>query len=388
MKIGVEIKYNGETANVEFPCDYNLLYAAMTELRMPDEEKPSTKLFIENIDVEELKGLRHQYLYPEQIQHLSQRIDSMTNAETNKFLAVAKLENMADIKDMINLTYNMHRYTLIRDMSDMSDVGKIHTITRKMAMPADEMKNTDFSNIGKELLESGKGQLTQYGLIFANDDLEYHEVYDGKNLPDFNYWGSTVTVEVEHNGFKSYVYLPEVPMAIDMAINRVGAKDEGECRMKCIYTDTAGDIKELFDEILQSEGIKSLNEVANEVEQLKRYEVEKLAAVIKYAEVSDLERIIKLIDKLDNFLYIEGAESYDDIADYFIDNDDETDYYVSIELRDYIRNDDFAKDMLENQHGKFIDEGVVMIALGYRFEPIMEIIEGHTEEQGITMGGM
>lgn len=390
MNIGVDIKYNGTTARVEFPCDYNLLYSALTELRMPDEDKPSTKLFIENVEMDELKGLRHQYIYPDQIQHLSQRLKSMTDAGTNKFLAVVKLENMSDIKDMINLTYNMHRYTLIQDMSSMENVGRVHTYTRDILISGEEANATDFEKIGKELMESGNGRVTKYGLVFANDDLEYNEVYDGKTLPEFDYWGCFATVEIEHNGIKSYVYLPEVPMAIDMAVSRVGARNECECRIRCTRTGAEGtEIKMSLDEILKSEGIKSLNKVVNEVDQLRgKYEVDKLAAIINYAEASDSERISKIISKLDHFMYIEDATSYEEIAEYFIDDNENTDYYVSTELRDYIRDEDFAKDMMDKQHGKFIDEGVVMIDPAYRPEPILDMLKEQDEEQGMTMGGM
>ena len=58
----------------------------------------------------------------------SKKLYSLTRDEVNKFEAVRELNGITDLYDMINLTDNMHYYTLVKDMSDIKAVGKQQVI--------------------------------------------------------------------------------------------------------------------------------------------------------------------------------------------------------------------------------------------------------------------
>ena len=61
-------------------------------------------------------------------------------------------------------------------------------------MRLDEMTSTDFAKIGKELMASGKGITTPYGVLFVNEDIPFEPMYDGRHFPAFDYNGSNMTV--------------------------------------------------------------------------------------------------------------------------------------------------------------------------------------------------
>ena len=53
--ITLRVNYNDTNANIEFPCDESYLYAKLAELHVPNDEKASPKLFVEEvIDFDEL----------------------------------------------------------------------------------------------------------------------------------------------------------------------------------------------------------------------------------------------------------------------------------------------------------------------------------------------
>ena len=51
----------------------------------------------------------------------------------------------------------------------------------------DELEKMDLEKIGRELLSTGKGILTNYGLLFRNGDVAFEEVYKGKGFPSYYY---------------------------------------------------------------------------------------------------------------------------------------------------------------------------------------------------------
>lgn len=70
------------------------------------------------------------------------------------------------------------------------------------------MASTDFAKIGKDLIESGKGIPTAYGVMFINEDIPMDIVYNGKHFPEYDYKGSLATVAVTCKGETEYLYLP------------------------------------------------------------------------------------------------------------------------------------------------------------------------------------
>ena len=81
---------------------------------------------------------------------MAKKFCSLTSDEVNKFEAVRELNGITDLYDMINLTDNIHYYTLVKDMSDIKAVGKLHIMTRDGGISAEDINNIDFEAIGKK----------------------------------------------------------------------------------------------------------------------------------------------------------------------------------------------------------------------------------------------
>ena len=113
------IKYNDTNVNIEFPCTNLTLFAKLADLHVPDEEKSKMDIYIEEISYEPLKCLEGKSLDPDAVNLLAKKLCSLTSDELNKFEAVKELNGISDLYDMINLTDNMHYYTLVKDMSDI-----------------------------------------------------------------------------------------------------------------------------------------------------------------------------------------------------------------------------------------------------------------------------
>ena len=106
--------------------------------------------------------------------------------------------------------------------------------------------------------------------------------------------------------------------------------------------------------------------------------LEKLAAVVEYADVSDSSDILRLATHLDDFVFIKGAETDEDVGRHFVDHDSE--YRVSPEVMDYIDFNALGSQIREDREGQFMDDGFVCMDSGCSLELILN------SDNDFTMG--
>lgn len=173
--INLKIKTNGTVRNLTLP------YPGQS---IPDIiEKNSVVTVSEVTEPESLKYMEGHEWNIDEINFLAKRMESFDKREKRQFDAIASQLKPSTGQDLINQTFNLSRYTLISDFSSLTEIGKTHIINRKQAMSFDEMASTDFAKIGKDLIESGKGIPTAYGVMFINEDVPMDIVYTDKVEP-------------------------------------------------------------------------------------------------------------------------------------------------------------------------------------------------------------
>ena len=380
--ITVNVKYADLSKHIEFPCSEESLDKALSELRVPDEERIAPKLLVDEVvNYDDLKGIEGKLVNLDELNYLAKRIESFDSKERTKFNAVVSMTKMRTMPDLINLTFNEQYYTLIRDVSNPERVGREHFMARNGGMTEKDALEYDFAKIGKEVIESGKGKLTAYGLLITNDDLPYETPYNGKNFPAYYYEPKMVGVSLEYNGNNEYVYLPDSPIAIQKAIKRLDAETIGDCTAKIDYLEPT-EVAPLLRSVIENEGIYAANDLAYKLDKVSKYYFDKLTAVVEYAGVEDAENIGKIAENIDKFEFIPDAECDEDVAEYMIDHTDE--FYVCIELTDYLDMEQFGKDLMEERNGSRVNGGVIMMKPGYTLDQIIRV----NEEQGMTMDGM
>ncbi len=106
----------------------------------------------------------------------------------------------------------------------------------------------------------------------------------------------------------------------------------------------------------------------------------KLTAVVWYADVVSSEDIEKLARHLDDFVFIERAETDTDIGRHFVDY--HTDYSASPELADFIDFASLGRCMREKLGGNFLAGSFVCMDNGCSLQHIL----GETQQE-MTMGG-
>ena len=354
-----KIKYGDTSADIYFPCSNNVLFARFAELHIPDEDKPSAKVFVEEISYEPLKCLTDQEVDPDVLNEIAKKLSSMSKDEVIKFGTVAETKGITDIYEFLNLTDNMHYYTLISDMRDMQKVGKIHYMTREGGLPSDlPDEEMGYDVIGKELIESGKGIVTKNGVLFANNDLEYYRYSKPEMLSAIQFHeDQIICVEMSYQGNTNYVFLPDVKMAFQRAANRMGAEDFSQCEYKIDYCDfhmggyeeereikfNPNELQGYLEDILKNEGVAKLNATAYQIARLSNEKLAMLVPVINYADRYDSEAVIKLAECIDSFEVFGNVSTAYDLGIALIN---ENPYYeLHPDIEDYFDFEKYGDDM-------------------------------------------
>ena len=382
--ITLKIKVKRVT-EIVFPCSDNVLNEKLKEVGM-GEIMPAQASVIEISEPVDLPLRLNFFHNLDEINYLAKRMYSFDRNELSTFIESVKFDKFDMPKDLINATFNLHRYSLIQDVSDMEKVGRHYILSKQGAISQTEAEKMDFAAIGKEILSVGKINVTDKGLLVAIDGAEFHEVYDGTTFPEYDYIGNgLLTAEISFNGKTDYVYLPDDDMSISKALVRLDAPNLEAC--KCDITDISTDIggtKALLDRILVREGLYAVNKVAFHINDAD-IDLKKLQALTEYAGNEDSETVCALAKGINNFTFIEDIEDDEDVGRYFVEND--SDYNVHSDLEEFIKYDEFGEWLREGMEGKFVNGGYVSMNNG--FTTLEYVLEKHsTGEEGISMGGI
>lgn len=381
--IKVQIKNNEKFIDMAFPCSENMMAIWLEHIGIKNPN--STKVFVSNvIEPNELSFLKNRILDLDELNYLAKRMDSFFGNEELQFYEALKLEHFTEMKDLINLSFNLKKYALITDIGDMSKVGQEYLLNKNGSIPAYDENNPKYAEIGRQLLQSGQGVFTDYGLLFSDNSVPFEEIYNGQTFPAYLYNQCYCVGEIEYEGKLEYVYLPDDVNAINKALRRLGTDSIENCNVTlCDFCAEYQPLFDAFNSILESESLYAVNDLARAVEyNIKLQDLPKLSAVMEYADVCDAKSIIALAENLKSFEFVEDVEDNEELAQRWIENQD--DLHISIELTDYFDFDQYGGDIVEDYNGKFI-EGIGFVCMS-GCECLDDIL--YAENEDIGMGGM
>lgn len=383
-QIELVLQNDGVKRNVIFPCTESEYQTTCKELELKDNYA-----FVR--DVVEPKALalkKDTFVNLDEINYLAKRMDSFDQKELFSFFAAVEAGDYVSTKDLINLTFNLNCYTLIRDVSNLKNIGYNRVLSGRGCIGVDELEKMDLEKIGRELLSTGKGIPTNYGLLFRNEDVAFEEVYKGKGFPSYYYTGGEVLgVEIEKGGEKDYIYFPCERTEIDRALKRIGASDISECNKNVDYCGGDGEWEKYFNDLFRKNDIESVNSISSAINRLGAdseaisENLYKLSSVMEFAGVTfdDTEKVIRLARCLDEFEYYSEIGNDYNLGTKLIENEIGS---AAEKIDDYIDYEKYAQDFLEENGGAYTKYGDVVYL---REDQTLSEILG---ENDIKMGGI
>lgn len=368
--------YEGNT-DLEFPMKDSVLADKLQSMRCGQEIPISGIIWPLGLNM--LNGLM---VNADELNFLAKSIERYDDSEYDQFMAAASLEKSPDLERLINLSFNINHYTVIRDVSDLAWIGKYHLFNTRGYLTKTEQETLDFAQIGRELLSSGKGIPTEYGLLFENEEVPFQQVYDGNTFPPYAYRGNAIAVvNMHYQGRTEYLYLPEEGISIDKALNRLGAPCLSDCTMEMEIFNCPDECwQDRLENNFEIAGLHQTNYLA-EVLARPNIDLHKLLCVTDYSDVVAGEDIKKLADHLDDFIYIKGAETPADVGEYITQH--ENGYEAGEYLRDFLDYQKLGEYISGERDGQFMYGGFICMEDGC---DVMGIL--HEKHNEIELGGM
>ena len=384
MYISAHISFDRKSAEIEFPISDDMLDDILREAGMPTDT--TMPFYVEDIHYPaELSRLGGKDVNLDELNYLAKKLDCMTDDELDQFYAAMEHKDVNGLKNLINLSFNLDKYTIIKDVSNMTKVGREYTLNTEGSVPADSRYDAKYAEIGRKLLGSGRGIFTEYGLLFVEDKpMDY--AYDGQVFPSFAYNACIVNVDVEYKGKYESLFLPDSELAIQKAIRRLGAKSIDDCECSCEYENpNYGRFSVKFEDILDNEGIYALNSLCRVFDE-QEVDLVKLDAAMEMTGVSSSKNMITLINYLDCFELVSNidANDYEKVGRYFLEQSDE--YKMSDELYDFFNFEDFGRYYAGEYAGQFTSCGFIYYDGVNMMNEVLYVLED--EDNTMTMGGI
>lgn len=383
--IKIRIRNAGHEIDVRFPISESELFAKLAEIHAVEHENAAQSAYVSEVYwPEEFSALKNWYVNLDELNYLARRMESFDTLEYDQFLiGITKLDSK-EVKDLINLTFNLNRFTLCQDVSSYGKIGREYVMNTQDAVPANDEDDPKYAAIGKDLIDRGLAQITGKGLLIYNPFDELTEVYDGRIFPEYYYENSLASAEVSYNGRTELLLLPGEEIAIKKALTRLGAPSDSDCDIKfCLSQGDYDAWKERIEGIIRSEGLYAANKMLHSLD-TGDMDWNKLTAAVELADVKSAANIAAIAEHLGEFGFLADAKDESDIGHFLVDNVDE--YGMNIEMEEYFDFSGFGEYFAEEHDGQFVGGGFIYFDSDRTLDEFLEELE--SEDEGMNMGGM
>ena len=331
-----------------------------------------------------LNRLVTQSVNVDELDYLAKRLDSFSKDEADQFLATASKLCLSDIKDFINLTFCCQQTTVITSFYDLERVGKSHSLTVNGAMPIEEYKKVDGQSVALDLIQSGNGVVTPYGVVYDNG-MKLEQVYDGRHFPEYFYEPcmASVTLSRWDQGGRETLYLPCSDLKIARTLQRLGVNDTAQYAAVMESDNICDEVCDLFNEgFEQNEHLDVLNRLARCCQEFADEQMEQFHTVFAYVGPRTLEEVVQLAENLQDFIVVGGIHTAEDYGKAIAEGTG-----IAPRLSDFLDYDRLGQCQIDEEDGVFGAQGY--IAYKGTQPEIKEILTRHIQPtQGPQIGGL
>ena len=391
-------------ATIPFPIphdQYTYCMELLKALEIGDAVKADCKVVAVDSFFSVLKRTEMLTVNVEELNYLAKRLDSFDTGEAAQFQAMAHKLELFELKDLINLTFCCQQATVITDFSDLAAIGRDHYMNlHGGSASVDELNKLDGKETARQLIESGGGTITPYGVVYDNG-MKLEQVYDGRFFPCYYYEPNAITVavtskaepedtehitwlflpmvqeEIEHI---TWLFLPMVQEEIDRALLRGGITDLADVCLRLEDSQLPNEVDVLLD--MEYETLSDLNELAGATDGLSKADMEKLGAVVMLAKPKSAAQIKNLAESLDLFDLAPGAHTPQEYGKYVIQQSGRFEYDENLDaFYDYEK---YGTERMNEEDGMFTDRGYI----AYKGYISMEEVMNGSQSSHMEMGGL
>lgn len=349
---------------------------------------------VEEIDsyYEVLQCLKGQVVNVDELDYLAKRLDSFCENECSSFQAACHVLGLKDIKDLINLTFCCQETTVIRDFSKLEAAGKEHYLTiHGGSAPAEELDALDGKALAQQLIQSGEGKATPYGLFFRNG-MRMEEPYQRIGFPPYLWDERLAELEIKQSiGRTTFAFLPASQLEMERFFKRERIVRLDDCKLKLrpLYgpinaIELSGDMAELY----------GWNELLEQFIAMPEQKQQAFCAALEVTGAEDLAQMQLLVASLDDFDFIPSITDAESYGKHIIQESGK--YLYDPDLECYYNYEALGEFFMTHEAGQITTQGYLKCEEGSAFldfftqEPVTPPQKQAPTDTGGTMqmGGM
>lgn len=380
----VRFERNGQQARLTMPCSDADMYEKMQSVGVFDPTDTVFHIVTVASTASELSRLNESEADLDHLNLLARLMDGICGSEFEQFRAALCYTQTQSVQGIVNLTQNLGNYTLIKNDETLEQAGLQHYLDLHGCVAESDKSKYDLAVMARELIASGNGYETPYGMVFDNG-LEIDRFFNGETIPMYYDRDFIFVYEAKANEKTEYLILPCDEISIKKSAHRLGVSDINQCILSLDDVDLPSFDFRKFLESHEDASVSDLNMLAYAVAAIDRQDIDKLMAVYAYMQAvesnpgDEVVALTRLAENIDSFEYAPEVTDAEELGKYLIQRSG--DYSYDEELDDYYNYEALGADKLDAQDGRFIDSGYVGISDDVQ---LYEILDGDSHQ----MGGM
>lgn len=356
MRTVIQCEYGENFRSLSFPCTEKELQIFCDSLALPNEA--GTQIRVGRIhnspQMEDLLVGKEVNL--DELNYFMKRLDSFDEGEWNTFHGVAAGQKLSTLRDMINLTFNTHCYSLVDDFSDLDRLGKSLYLNRMGGVSSKELAEFDGkAYVEKMMADNPHPLVTPYGLIYENGN-QPQQVYNGRTFPAYWYEPNPITLSINKENETEYLYLPVENSELDKALQRLYAESLDDVVLSVEEHRLPENLALMV--VTEKAGFSDLNQFAAMFKDMGEREVTVLSELADFTKITTAEQLKTMAGcmyELESFPGIHNAKEY---GKYMICESGHFKYDENLE--GYINFAAYGQDKISRETGAFTDKGYLL----------------------------
>jgi len=354
-------KSNGEnekTRTIWFPIEEENLDKICSELGIGMTTEPNC--YIENsMDRNFLNILHNKNCNIDELNYLIKRQDGFSQKEIERFYAASFAENPKTIAELINLSFNMHCYSLVSDFNNLEKVGKDLYLTEKQAVSKKELDELDGESYAMDVIKNNPNPIiTPYGVLYKNNNVP-EQVYNGKQFPPYLWKETIAAVQLTAKGENEYIYLPCSDVEVEKALMRLETPYLHDC-------EVAVDSHSFPDSILNIVSsnatsvikVDALNNLAKHYSEMGNQDTRYFEKLMDHIKPRTIDEVFALAESMYEFELFDGIKDIESYGRYMICESGRFEYDSNLE--EYIDFKRYAREKMAQEDGAFSDKGYII----------------------------
>ncbi|WP_066460132.1 peptidoglycan DD-metalloendopeptidase family protein [Anaerotruncus rubiinfantis] len=371
MRVMMQCIRENNHSNLRFPCTEKELQILCDSLGVRNTAKTEVHIDIVHDDARLAALLSGKTVNLDELNYFMKRMDSFDEGERNTFHAAAAGQKLSTLREMINLTFNTHCYSVVDDFSDLDRLGKNLYLNQMGSVSTKELAEFDGrAYVEKMIAEHPQPLVTPYGLIYENGNRP-QQLYNGRTFPAYWYEPNPITLSISKEKATEYLYLPVEKSEADKALQRLEAESLDEVVWSVEMHDLPNNLADVI--ITEKADFAHLNQFAAMLKERGVHEVNALSELAAFANITTAEQLKTLAECMYEFESFPGIHSAGEYGKYMICESGRFEYDEN--LADYIDFEAYGRDKISRETGAFTGRGYLLYH-GYNQE--MQSILGQT----------